>query len=236
MKFRKSLLLIAVLILILSMVLATYHAETRIGYHFYIMHPCDANIRYIGSDNSSDGLRILRIIGSNTTDVGVKLELGMNISTNQRYTYSAAFGIVNENNYTLNLTYINISSSSNTYMWIWLHGDRDANANSTVTDNSTVLMWGNESQVNASNTTAWTLAPGDRNPNTMCYNTSDRASSTIPTPWDNTSHVRYSLNDSNAVSGLSDFVWIQIELNIPSEVDMLGEHIGYIYIHFESDT
>ena len=236
MKFRKKLLILAVLILILSIVLATQYAVTKIGYHFYIMHPCDANIRYIGSDNSSDGLRILRVIGSNTTNVGVKLELGMNISINQRYIYSAAFGIVNEENYSLNITHINVSSSTNTYMWIWLHGDRDANANSTVTDNSTVLMWGNESQQNVSNSSVWTLAPGDSNPNTMCYNTSNRASSTVDTPWDEISHVRYSLNDSNAVSGLSDFVWIQIELNIPTDVDALGEHIGYIWIEFEADT
>ena len=236
MKFRKSLLLIAVLILILSMVLATQYAVTKIGYTYYIRHPCDANIRYIGSDNSSDGIRILRVIGSNTTNVGVKLELGRNISTNQKYIYSAAFGIVNEENYSLNIKYINVSSTSNTYMWIWLHGDRDANANSTVTDNSTVLMWGNESQVNASNTIAWTLAPGDRNPTTMCYNTSNRASSTIRTPWDETAHARYSLNESNATSGLSDFVWVQIELNIPDVVDALGEHTGYIYIHLEADT
>ena len=236
MEFRKRLLLLAVLILILSMVLATQYAETKIGYHFYIMHPSNANIRYIGSDNSSDGIRILRVIDSNTTNVGVKLELGMNISTNQKYIYSAAFGIVNEENYSLNITYINVSSSTNTYMWIWLHGNRNANANSTVTDNSTVLMWGNESQIHPSNTTAWTLAPGDRNPGTMCYNTSARASSTIDTPWDETAHVRYSLNDSNATSGLSDFVWIQIELNIPATADMIGEHTGYIYIHFEADT
>ena len=236
MKFRKKLLILAVLILLLSIILATQYAVTKIGYHFYIMHPCDANIRYIGSDNSSDGLRILRVIGSNTTNVGVKLELGMNISTNQRYVYSAAFGIVNEENYTLNITHINVSSSTNTYMWIWLHGDRDANANSTVTDNSTVLMWGNESQQNVSNSSVWTLAPGDSNPNTMCYNTSNRASNTVDTPWDEISHVRYSLNDSNAVSGLSDFVWIQIELNIPTDVDVLGEHIGYIWIEFEADT
>ena len=236
MEFRKKLLILAVILLILSIVLATQYAVTKIGYHFYIMHPCDANIRYIGSDNSSDSLRILRVIGSNTTNVGVKLELGMNISTNQRYIYSAAFGIVNEENYSLNITHINVSSSTNTYMWIWLHGDRDANANSTVTDNSTVLMWGNESQQNVSNSFVWTLAPGDRNPNTMCYNTSNRASSNVDTPWDEISHVRYSLNDSNAVSGLSDFVWIQIELNIPTDVDVIGDHTGYIWIEFEADT
>jgi hypothetical protein len=218
------------------MILATQYAVTIVGYEFYIMHPSDANIRYIGSDNSSDGIRVLRIVGSNTTNVGVKLQLGKNVSTNQIYIFSAAFGIVNEEEYILNITHINVTSTSYTYMRIWLHGDRDANANSTVTDNSTVLMWNNDTQVNASNTTAWTLAPGNSNSNEMCSNVSDSANNTIDTPWDETAHVRYSLNNTNAVSGISDFVWIQIELHIPATADHLGAHSGFIWIHFAADT
>ncbi len=236
MKFRKKLLTIAVLLLFISMIFATQYAVTIIGYEFYIRHPSDSNIRYVGSDNSSDGIRVLRIVGSNTSDIGVKLQLGKNLSTNQISIYSAAFGIVNEEGFILNITHINITSTSNTYMRIWLHGDRDANANSTVTDNSSVLMWGNETQVNASNTTAWTLAPGDNNPSNMCYNISDRANCSIDTAWDETAHVRYSNSNHNAVSRISDFVWVQIELHIPETADHIGLHTGFIWIHFIADT
>lgn len=236
MKVKKRWLILIALFLVMNMAIATQYAVTKIGYDYYILHPCNTNIRLIGSDNSSDGIRILRIISSNTTNVGLKLRLGDKFSTNQITYFSAAFGIVNEENFTVNITHINVSSLNHTYMKIWLHGDRDANANSSTTDNSSVLMWDNNTIVNASNTTAWTLAPGNENPNDMCYNYTDRTNCSINTTWDETAHVRYSLNDTNAVSGLSDFVWVQIAVDIPETADTIGLHTGTIWIHFEADS
>ncbi|GAJ01338.1 unnamed protein product, partial [marine sediment metagenome] len=69
MKVSKNWLILAVLFIILNMVIATQYATTKIGYEYYIVHPSDANIRYIGSDNSSDSIRVLRVIGSNITNV-----------------------------------------------------------------------------------------------------------------------------------------------------------------------
>ena len=235
MKVNKKLMIIAVLLLVLNMVIATQYAVTKVAYEYYIRHPSDADIRYIGSDNSTDGKRMLRITGDNVTNFAIKIYLG-NISNNQTNYFSAAFGIVNEEQYELNITHINISSINYSYMKIWLHGDRDINANSTVTDPSTVLMWDNNTMVNTSNTTAWTLAAGNSNTSDMCANVSNRAATTILTPWDETAHVRYSLNNTNAVSGISDFVWIQVGLEIPETVDLLGEHSGTIWIHLEAET
>jgi hypothetical protein len=96
-------------------------------------------------------------------------------------------------------------------------------------------MFNNGTIVNASSTTAWILNPGDSNSSSMCYNTSNRTNSTIPTPWDNTSHVRYSVNNTNAVSNVSDFVWVQVAIDIPNVADSLGLHSGYIWIYFESE-
>jgi len=234
MKVNKRWMLLAVLFLILNMVIATQYAVTKVGYEYYILHPSNANIRLIGSDNSSDNIRILRVVGSNTTNVGVKLTFG-NFSTNQIIHYSAAFGIVNEEQFPINITHINVSSSNHTYLKIWLHGDRDANGNSTSTDSSTVFMWNNNTLVNASNTTAWVLAAGNRDPNNMCYNVSDRTNCSVNTTWDERAHVRYSLNNSNAVSNLSDFVWVQITIDIPNTADRIGLHTGTIWIHLESD-
>ena len=140
---KRKWIVLAVLFLVLNMITATQYAITKISYDYYIIHPSDANIRYIGSDNSSDEIRVLRVIGSNTTNVGVKLRLGGNFTTNQNKYYTAAFGIVNEEEITVNITHINISSLNHTYLKIWLHGDRDANAKSTVTDSSSVFMWDN---------------------------------------------------------------------------------------------
>ena len=229
-------MILATMFLLLNMVIATQYAVTKIGYVYTIVHPSDASIRYIGSDNSSDGIRVLRVSGSNVTNIQLILRLGDMYTSNMKKTFTAAFGIVNEETYPINITYINVSSSNYTYMKIWLHGNRTANANSTLTDPSSVFMWDNNTIVNATNTTAWTLASGDANSSGMCYNVSDRTNCTIPTPWDETAHVRYSINNSNASSGVSDFVWVQITVDIPESVESIGAHTGTIWIHLESDA
>jgi hypothetical protein len=236
MKVNKRLLIIAVLFVILNMAIATQYAVTKIGYTFGIIHPSDASIRFIGSDNSSDGIRILRVAGSNTSDISLTLKLGDSFSPNTTQAYSAAFGIVNEEPYTVNITHINVSSDNYTYMKIYLHGNRTANANSTTTDPTSVFMWDNGTIMNESSTTAWTLAAGDYNTSSMCYNTSDSANCTITTPWDETAHVRYSTNNSNASSVVSDFVWVQITMDIPEVVQKNGIYTGTIWIHLEKDT
>ena len=95
-------------------------------------------------------------------------------------------------------------------------------------------MWDNEAIVNTSNTTAWILAAGNKKPKDMCYNVSDRTNCTINTTWDNIAHVRYSLNNSNALSNVSDFVWVQVAIAVPNSVDRLGYYSGTIWIHFEA--
>jgi hypothetical protein len=159
--------------------------------------------------------------------------------------YSAAFGIVNEEQVPVSIMYINVSSANTTYLKIWLHGDRDADASSNTTDPTTVLMYNNGTIVNATNTIAWTLARGNNNPNDMCSNISNRTKYSTNTTWDGTQHVRYSLNDSNAygvgmmnrtVYNASDFVWVQVAMDIPNTVDSAGLHTGTIWIHFKADT
>lgn len=235
MKGDKRLLILGVLIVISTMVMATQFAVTQIAYEFAIVHPSNANIRYIGSDNASDGVRLLRIDGDNITKVGLKLYLG-NYTAYQTTYFTAAFAIINEENFSVNISYINVSSTNWTYMKIWLHGDRDANANATWNDNSSVQMYDNGTVFYRNNSSAWVLAPGNRNPNDMCSNVSDRINHTILTPWDERAHVRYSLNNSDAASNISDFVWVQIGIQIDNVVDFMGVHSGWIYVHFEAQT
>jgi len=236
MKVNSKLMVIGVIFLVLNMLMATQYAVTKMAYEYRIQHPCDSDIRFIGSDNSTDGKRMLRIVGDNVTDIGLKIFLG-NVSLNQQSYFSAAFGIVNEEQYSLNITHINVSSLNCSYMKIWIHGNRAANADNITSDPSGILMWDNNTIVNTSNTTAWTLAPGNSNSSDMCANISNRASTTISTSWDETAHVRYTLNNTNATSGLSDFVWIQIGLDIPDTIESFGStNSGIIWIHLESET
>jgi hypothetical protein len=242
MKLNKKLMILGVLVLVLNMLVATQYAVTKIGYEYNIVHPSNANIRYIGSDNSTGG-RVLRVDGPNGT-ASLKLTLG-NWSAGTNKMYSAAFGIVNEEQVPVSIMYINVSSMEYTYLRIWIHGDRDANANNTVNDPTTVLMYDNGTIVHASNISAWTLARGNNNPNDMCSNISDRTNYSTNTTWDETQHVRYSLNDSNAYGigimnrtayNASDFVWVQVAMDIPNTVDSAGLHTGIIWIHFKADT
>jgi hypothetical protein len=235
MKIDKRLAIIGILIVITAMVMATQYAVTRLGYEYNIVHPSNADLRYIGSDNSSDGVRVLRVSGMNGTNASVKLAFG-NYSTNQTYTYTASFGIVNEERFPVNITHIDVTSSNWTYMKIWLHGNRNADASDNTSDPSGVYMFNNGTIVNTSNTTAWILATGNKNTSDMCSNVSDRINNSCNTTWDETAHVRYSLNNTNATSSLSDYVWVQITIEITNVVDYDGPHIGLIYVHFAADT
>ena len=242
MKWNKRLTIIGVLLLVLNMVIATQYATTKIGYEYYIVHPSDADIRYIGSDNTTGG-RVLRVSGVNGTSP-LKLSFG-NWSADTIKTYSAAFGIVNEEDVPLQIKYINVSSANATYLKIWLHGNPDANANSTSNDPTTVLMYNNGTIVNDSSTTAWTLAAGNNNASNMCSNVSNRTQYNINTTWDESAHVRFSIDNTigygvgmfgRTTSNASDYVWIQIAIDIPEGIDASGYHSGTIWIHLEADT
>lgn len=234
MRIKKKFFILGMLILITAMVMATQFAVTKLGYEFNIVHPSNSNLRFLGSDNSSDGVRLLRVAGENDTKVSLKLTFG-NFSANQTYTYSAAFGIVNEEKFPVNITYITVNSSYWTYMKIWLHGNRIADASINTSDSSGVLMFNNGTIVNASNTTAWILAAGNGNPNDMCSKVSDRRNNSCNTTWDQIAHVRYSENNTNATTNVSDYVWVQIEIEIHSVVDSIGPHTGTIFVNFDAE-
>ena len=96
-------------------------------------------------------------------------------------------------------------------------------------------MYDNGTIMSGSDTIAWILAPGDKNAKTICSDTTDRKRYTNMTSRDETAGVRYSLNNTDVKSEISDYVWVQVELNIPSSVDAEGVHLGVMDIHFESD-
>jgi len=234
MNIEFRLFIIGMFLVITTMAVATQFAITDMKYEYIISIPVvpDYGIKYIGSDNSSDGIRVLRIVPDEADSF--KIVLG-NVSVNYQWIYSAAFGIVNEDNFTKRITHIEVLSSTPTYLKIWLHGDRDVNANNVSNDPTSVLMYDNGTISSGSNTVSWVLASGDRDAKTICRNITDRKRYTNMTGLDKVAGVRYSLNNTDAISEISDYVWVQVELNIPPSVDTEDMHTGSIHIHFESD-
>ncbi len=228
MSINRRLTLVGVMLVVLSMTMATQYAVTKVGYEFSIVHPSNADIRFIGSDNSSDG-RVLRADSVND-DAVVTLSFG-NWSANSNKTYTASFGIVNEELMSVNITHINVSNSTGAdYVQIWLHANRSQKIED---DADSVYMWSKNASKNASSTTAWVLAAGNNDPSNMCAD----GITQLSTPWDGTRFVRYSVNDANySISGTSDFVWVQVSIDIPASPDQGGSHTGYIWIHFEAQA
>jgi hypothetical protein len=228
MRIDKRLILIGAMIIVLSMTLATQYATTRITYSFTIVHPSDSDIRYIGSDNSSaDALRVLRVTDNSSNDKYATIELGSWMPDSE-INYTAAFGIVNEEQFPVNITYINISGDNTSFFTIWLHNDRDADYTGD-TANQQVKVWdGSNGAVYNANSVVWTLGAG--NGDSSDCDAGD-------TNWDDTSGVRFSLSDTDATNETSDFVWVGISLDIPSgEWTAASASTGTIYIHFKSTT
>jgi hypothetical protein len=229
MRMDRRLILIGVMLVVLSMTMATQYATTRVQYTFGIVHPSEADIRYIGSDNSSDNTRVLRISNNGTGSQYATIDLGSWMPNSQK-NYTAAFGIVNEEQFPVNITHVNISGTNATYLTIWLHGSRTADY--TGESASMVKVWDSNGARFSSTDVAWTLSAGDGVVTSMNYSGSEL----INTPWDydGTSNVRYSETDVAAVNETNDFVWVGISLNLPTDAGSGTTPTGTIYIHFKS--
>jgi len=225
MRIDRRLVLIGVMLVVLSMTMATQYATTKIGYEYNIVHPSDSDIRFIGSDNSTDNIRVLRVDGDNSSgQQSVKLTFGGNLTVNQNKTYTAAFGIVNEEPFAVNITHINVSASTD-HLQIWLHGDRDSIADN---DDTSVMVWDNGSKGFDSSSCVWQLAAGDQDASSM-------DGGDIATDWDNTAHVRYSTSDTDASDTTDDYVWAQISIDIPDS-EPTGSYSGTLWIHTKATT
>jgi hypothetical protein len=218
------------MLVVLSMTTATQYATTKVGYEYSIVHPSNADIRFIGSDNSSDASgRVLRVDGTNASgQQSVKIVLG-SWMPNSMKNYSAAFGIVNEEGFTVNITYVNVSGTGSQYIDMWVHGDRDEDA---PNDGTSVKVVEDGVAEHTASACVWQLATGNGNPANMCAD----GTTQLTTPWDDTAHVRYSINNANnSVNGTSDFVWVQVALDIPSNAAS-GSFSGIIWCHFEANA
>jgi len=232
MKIDRRLTFIGIMLVILSMTMATQYATTKVGYSYTVVHPSDADIRFIASDNATDGIMILRVSGNNDSGArALTLKLGGNWTENFNKTYTCAFGIVNEENFSVTISHVNVSTSSGSdYLQIWLHSDRDVKAGSD-TSGSSIMVWNKGSVGFGASDSVWVLADGDQNAATM----NNHGGNDITTGWNETAHVRYSLSDIDAINGTDDYVWVQISMDIPASATE-GSYTGLIWVHFRANT
>jgi hypothetical protein len=237
MRIDRRLTFIGVMLVVLSMTMATQYATTKVSYTFGVVHPSNADIRFIGSDNSSsDGHRVLRVNTNTSGNRVIIISLG-DWMPNSVKNYTAAFCVVNEEGFKVNITHINVSGTGSTYISVYLHGNRSTDAASEAGAQSKVLsvLNGVSSHNGANSNAEWILGAGDGDPATA----NGTGANSIQTPWDETSHIRY--NSSSAIyakNNTRDFVWVQISLNIPSNAAdaTTTPATGQIWIHFKANT
>jgi hypothetical protein len=230
MRIDRRLTIIGIMLIVLSMTMATQYATTRVGYEYNIVHPSNADIRFIASDNSTDNITVLRVTGANGTNAQIKLHIGGNFSSGTNKTYTACFAIVNEEVFKVNITNVNVSIGGGMadYMQIWLHKNRTKLAGSETGYGAPVMLWDKGTAKKSGSTQgAWILGAGNTEPSNM-NGTRSR------TNW--TDHnVRFSKYNGQAVNGTSDFVWVQISIDLPLAPAEGGAHTGSIYFHFEAN-
>jgi hypothetical protein len=231
---RKRLAVVGVLLIILSTVLATQYATTKASFSFGVVHPSNADIRFVGSDNcSGDTKRVLRIENNESATARfVTISLG-DWLPNSVKNYTAAFAICNEEQFPVNITRINVSGTGAAYISVWLHGNRTKDVSSEVASAKAQSVSSGNSVHTDDSYCEWMLGAGDGNASTMNGSGVRR----VLTPWDSTSGVRYNQTSTQfAKNGSRDYVWVQISLSIPANADTSSSPAGQIWIHFKATT
>jgi len=218
---RKKLLLIAVAMVTVSAVVATQYARADLSFSYTVVHPSQGFIRFIGGDNNTNGERIFQ--GNNATTT-FTLSFGNDITHGMNKTYTAAFAIVNEEGFKVNITDIDVAGDSN-YIKVWLHGDPTQDASSEA---GAVLMW--DGSNGDPDNSYWTLGAGNGNPSDI----SADGTTQISTPWDYSNDVRYCEDTTAATNGTSDYVWVQVTILAYNAA--MQSYSGTITFYFEAST
>ncbi len=214
---RKKLLLVAVAMVAVSAVVATQYARATIGYE-YGVSATDGAIRFIARDKAPDGNYVLQ-----NDSYTLKLKLGT-FTPGTNKTYTAAFGIVNEESFNISLTNVTVDGAGASNVKIWLHKDPNATID---TDGTAVLVW-NGTDV------SFTPVTFDAGDNSATDASSDAG--TINTPVASNSgvtNVRYNTT-SGTIGDNNDYWWVQISIDIPAGTANGIYNDGSIYFEFSS--
>lgn len=210
---RKKVLLVGIAVVVVSAAIATQYARVSIAYS-YGVNASDGAIRFIARDAGPDGSYVLKNNGNS-----MELHLGT-FTPGTNKTYTAAFGIVNEEMFNIYLYNVTVSGTGTDNIKIWLHKNPNVTAEN---DPTSVLVW-NGGYATFNNITFYA---GNNNADDA---SSDAA--TINTPLDNTYGVRYNTT-SPAATGNNDYWWVQISIDIPSGAAN-AQYNGNIYFGFTS--
>jgi hypothetical protein len=222
-QMRKKLLLVGILAVTLSTISATQYVRADLGFSYEIVHPSESDIRYIGYDLAGDDKTVLRSYDDSTAT----LYFGR-WSTNQTKTYTAAVGIVNEEPFPIEITGVKVFTPGIASIQIWLHGDESMNAE----DSGGILMHDSDSPLTPPAGT-WTLAAGNMDYTDM----SDGVNPPVLTGWcTKGSKVRVADSAPLAQTTVADYVWVQIVLTVPENLDIadLDLYTGSIQFDFSS--
>jgi len=214
---RKKVLLIGITVAVLSAAVATQYARITIGYEFSVVHPSNGFIRFVAMDNSTDGRRLLRIEDNDTATMTIKFG---DIPKGMNKTYTAAFAIVNEEGFPVNITGVSVSGTGASFIRIWLHADPTVDAASEAATAKLLIWDGSASQG------YWILDTGDMDNSTM---------ETTSTPWDTDDNIRYAAGTPSAIKGSTDFVWVQISIDT-SGATKGTTYTGSIEFQFKAET
>jgi len=193
---RKKILLVGIAIAMLSAAIATQYARVSIAYEYGIS-ATDGAIRFIARDTAPDGKYVLQN-SANT----LKLSLG-SFAPGTNKTYTAAFGIVNEESFNIYLYNVSVTGSGNQYIKIWLHKNPNVTASN---DASSILVW-NGDYTTFSNITFYA---GNNN-----AGNANSDAGTILTPLDAVNNVRYNTT-SGSIGDNNDYWWVQVSIDIPN--------------------
>jgi len=208
--YQKRTAIVVLGLLALSAVAATQYATVQLGYSFGITGS-DSGIRYVGHDLGVDNVILLR--ADDDQGQNMRLELG-DWARGQTVTYTGAFGIVNENQYGINITSVSVDGSGNASIYMWLHNNVDTKA--TLDSGTLIFNDGAGAQ-----SFYWPLAAGNGNA---------ADANGVATPLNGVSHTRVLTGSDNAAG--SDHVWVQIKLVIPQSAST-GSYSGTISFTFE---
>ncbi len=206
---QKRASLIVLSMLMLSTIAATQFAQSDLGYSFSITGG-DSGIRFIGHDYGVDGTILLR--ADNADGSNLRMELG-DWARGQTVTYTGAFGIVNENQYAINMTSVSVTGSGNASIYAWLHNNANTEA---VSDGGTMIFDNGDGAQDF----YWLLTAGNGNA---------ADANGISTPLNAQSHTRTLIASDNAAN--TDHVWVQIKLIIPQSASN-GQFSGTISFNF----
>ena len=253
-KIYKGVLGLLAVLVVLSVINATQFARVGAAYSYTVSN-MGADVHFITCDgNPVDNTKPLLVSSANAS---YSISLGTWCPGTNK-TFTAAFGIVNEEDYPITLVGVNVEGTGIVNMHIFAHSNKgktctidkivtdDASKRETNADaaNQIAALWNGTLGASAKASGTWVLGAGDDNGAT--YDDNPAAGNNYNATWQGAgiNAWKYDKVDDwgmsagqTATNGTSDYVWIEICLQIPpGTVSSETAYTGTISFMFEAST